>query len=272
MRVIALLTVHNEERFIGNCLDHLLRQGVEAYLIDHGSTDATAAIARRYLHHGLVGMETMPHDGVFSLCHQLERKEELASRLSADWFMHADADEVRLAPCAGQTLQEALTQADDEGYSAVNFLEFAFTPTLEQPHHDHAEYERTMRWYYPFSQEYPHRLNAWKKQAGRVNLAAHGGHRVHFPGLRQYPVDFPMRHYLFLSVEHAVEKYTGRCYDPREVNQLAWHGWRARLQNGDLRLPSCRQLRVYCSDQELDWSGARQAHWLVELNPALAAG
>lgn len=271
MRVIALLMVHNEERFIGNCLDHLLRQGVEVYLIDHGSTDETPAIARRYLHHGLFGMEYMAHDGVFSLCRQLERKEQLAARLPADWFIHVDADEVRLPPQPGQSLQDALAQADDAGYNAVNFMEFAFTPTREHPHHDHGDYERTMRWYYPFGQEYPHRLNAWKKQASKVSLTPTGGHQVQFPGLRKYPIDFLMRHYLFLSAEHAVEKYVRRRYDPREVTQLGWHGWRARMRKCDLRLPSCGQLRAYGTDQELDWSGARQAHWLVELNPSLAA-
>jgi hypothetical protein len=43
-----------------------------------------------------------------------------------------------------------------------------------------------------------HRLNAWKRQAGRVELAWSAGHQVPFPGLRMYPESFPMR--LFLSV------------------------------------------------------------------------
>ena len=45
MRVVALLATYNEERFVGGCIEHLQRQGIETYLIDNESTDATVEIA-----------------------------------------------------------------------------------------------------------------------------------------------------------------------------------------------------------------------------------
>ena len=41
-------------------------------------------------------------------------------------------------------------------------------------------------WYYPFLPSFPHRLNAWKKQPLKVDLASSGGHRVDFPEQARY--------------------------------------------------------------------------------------
>jgi glycosyltransferase involved in cell wall biosynthesis len=252
VRVVAIIAAYNEERFIAGCLEHLFRHGVEAYLIDNCSIDQTVAIARRYLGHGLIGLESFPRlEGRYNWRAILLRKEELAVTLDADWFMHVDADEIRLSPRTGQTLAAAFAELDEQGYNAVEFFEFTFIPTREEPDHDHPNFQSTMRRYYPFRPWSPHRLNAWRRQPARVELAWFGGHRVRFPGLRVAPVLFPMRHYLFLSVAHFLNKYTHRVYDPAEV-QRGWHGWRSRLKPDLIKLPTQAELRLYTSDDELD--------------------
>lgn len=214
MRILALLAVYNEERYLAACLEHLFRHGLLAYLIDNDSTDQTRAIAERYLGQGLVGIETMPRRGVHALRVKLERKAQLATELDGDWFIHMDADEFRLPPRADLTLAQALEQVDAQGYNAVNFSEFVFIPTLEAPDHDHPNFQQTMRWYYPFEPRSPARLNAWKRQPAPVDLSTHGGHQVVFPDVRPHPTPFRMRHYHFLSVPHAASKLAGRPYDP----------------------------------------------------------
>jgi glycosyltransferase involved in cell wall biosynthesis len=107
LRIVAILATYNEERFIAGCLDHLLSQGVEAYVCDNDSTDATVAIASRYLGAGVRGIERLPRDGTFRWRRILERKEELAAELDADWFIHLDADEIPLPPPRFGTLAEA---------------------------------------------------------------------------------------------------------------------------------------------------------------------
>ena len=42
-RVIALIATYNEEDIIGQVVEDLIRQGVEVYLVDDGSTDDTVA-------------------------------------------------------------------------------------------------------------------------------------------------------------------------------------------------------------------------------------
>jgi hypothetical protein len=277
LRVVALLATYNEERFVEGCLEHLTRQGIDVYLVDNDSTDGTVTRAERYLGHGLIGIETLPRRGEFSLVSILERKERLACDLDADWFMHHDADEIRVAPRADQTLAAALAEVDAAGYNAVNFQEFTFVPTVEAPDHDHGRFRETMRHYYPFLPSSPHRLNAWKRQPEGVELAPSGGHQVCFPGLRMWPVSFSMRHYLFLSKEHAVAKYAGRVRTSLETSR-GWGGWRTALaeRTGELRtdllpLPRQRELREYVTDDRLDPSDPLTTHvWSEEWADRLA--
>ncbi len=272
MRSVALIASYNERRFIGPCLEHLHAQGVESYLIDNGSTDETVEIAEGFFDRGLIGIEEFPREDVYDWRGLLRRKEEVAEQFTeegeADWLMHLDPDEVRLAPPGEGTLSEALAAVDRAGYNAVNFLECTFVPSREEPDHDHPEFQRTMRTYYPFCPTFPHKLTAWKAaDAPRPNLVAKGGHRVAFRGMRMYPTSFPMKHYLFLSVPHAIEKYVERRYDPAEVRR-GWHGWRSTLSAEDIRLPSEAELRIAGPGEELDPSGARQRHCIDALPAA----
>ena len=257
-----MLAAYNEERFIGNCLDHLIRQGVDVYLIDDSSTDATVAVAERYLGRGLIGIETLPRTGLFEFERILRRKEALAASLDAEWFMHVDADEIRLAPKSRQTLGEAILEADEAGYNAVDFFEFTFLPTIEAPDHDHDRYLETMAWYYPFRPFDHHRLNAWKRQRGGVDLVSFGGHVVSFPGLNTSPKMFPMRHYICLSVTHAIQKYGERRHPPSAL-AAGWHKWRERLDPARIVLPSQTELRPYLGDDVLDASDPRTRHALI---------
>lgn len=262
MRVVALLATYNERRFVGPCLEHLIANGVDVYLVDNSSTDDTIEIAQRYLNRGLVGIETMSRDGVFSLRRQLARKEELARELDADWFIHLDADELRLPPPGRRTLAEALQAVDAEGYNAVNFLELSFLPTREDPDHDHPDFARTLRTYYPLLPEFPHRLNAWRA-TDDVDLSWKGGHQVRFPGLRMHPRSFLMKHYLFLSVPHAVEKYVRRRFPSGEL-AAGWHRWRDGLTESDIRLPSRSEVRTTITDADLNPSNPSLYHYLTD--------
>ncbi|NLT07387.1 MAG: glycosyltransferase [Solirubrobacterales bacterium] len=265
MRIVALLAVHNERRFIGACLEHLGRQGVDTYLIDNCSTDGTAEIAQHFTGRGLIGYESFPREGgVYRWRALLERKEQLARELDADWFIHLDADEVRLPPAGFRTLADALEHVDRRGANAVDFKEFTFVPTREEPDHDHPGYADTLRTYYPFQPIPLHRLNAWRR-TDDAELAWSGGHRVRFDGLRVWPTPFTMRHYLFLSVPHAVEKYAERHFDAEEL-AAGWHGWRARVTaEATARLPSREDMRVASDDTPLDPTNPLRSHLVEDL-------
>lgn len=259
MRVIAILAAYNEERFIEACIEHLVDQGVAVYLLDNESTDRTVELAERYLGRGLLAVEQLPRDDVYAWRPILARKVQLAASLDADWLLHVDADEARVPPRRGVTLADALAEVDRLGYNAVDFQEFTFVPTREHPDHDHPRFRETMRWYYPFRRRLSDQLRAWKRQEQPVDLVSSAGHRVAFPGLRMYPESFPMRHYLFLSIEHALRKYVSRRYDPVEVQQ-GWHVARASLRAADISLLPESELRVVGAGGALDASDPWPRH------------
>ena len=262
MRIVALVQTYNERRFIAGCIEHLREQGVETYLIDNESTDDTVGIAERYLGRGVIGIETLPRHGEFALRAQCERQEELAAELDADWFIHHDADEIRVSGTQGRSLAHTIEELDRAGFTAVDFHEYVFVPTRESPDHDHPEFRQTMRWYYPYAPASPFRRNAWKRQEGPVELAWSGGHVVRFPDLRPAPSPLALRHYLFLSVPHAIEKFVIRRFANDEV-EAGWHGWRARLASGEIALPHAAELRVYTADHLLDPSDPWTKHVLA---------
>jgi len=245
---------------VANCVRSLIEQGAGIYLIDNESTDGTVELVREAAGPHLLGVETFPFDGVKRWRPLLERKETVARTIDADWVMHVDADEIHLPPRGTRTLAEAFAEADAAGHNAVDFAEFTFVPVAEDPDHDHPEYLETMRWYYAFLPSSPHHMRAWRRHP-QVELAWSGGHLVDFPGLSLDPRRFRAKHYLFLSVEHAVEKYVRPVYDPDAV-AAGWHGWRAYLREGDIRLPAAAELRLFREDDALDDSDPRAEHVL----------
>src|SRR5580765_677228 len=116
-----------------------------------------------------------------------------------------------------------------------------------------------MAWYYPFRTGSTVQLKAWKRQAEQVDLASSDGHLVGFHSLSRYPESFPMRHYLFLSIPHALEKFVQRQYDPAEV-EGGMHRIRAALRPGDISLLAESELRRYVSDDRLDPSDPRERY------------
>jgi glycosyltransferase involved in cell wall biosynthesis len=258
--VVAIIATYNEERFIGGCIEHLLANGVEVVLCDNESSDGTRAIAAQHLGHGVRAIETIPRDGTYRWRHILARKEQLATEIQADWVMHLDADEIPESSRVGQTLAEAFAEAEAAGGNAVEFREATFVATAEDPDHDHPEFRRTMRWYYPFAPNPLHLVRAWKRQT-HVDLLSTGGHQATFSGRRIAPVKHLLRHYLVLSREHLLRKYVHRQYDQGEVRR-GWHGWRAHLTTDDLALPSQTELQFLAEGATPNFSSPRSRHFL----------
>jgi glycosyltransferase involved in cell wall biosynthesis len=257
----VVLATYNDELFIRSFLEHAFAHGLFVHVIDNCSTDATLEIVGEYLGRGVIELETFPRTGPFNWRSVLSRKEEVAIGLDADWVLHAAADEVQLPPRPSQRLADALAGVDKAGYNVVNFQEYTFVPTVEEPDHEHPRWHETMRRYYPFLPRFPHQLRAWKSQTIPVDIVSSGGHEVKFAGRRLYPESFPMRHYQFLSVPHAMRKYVERTYDPGEVEH-GWHGWRATIRADQIRLPHQEQLRLYSGDESLDASKPWKKHAL----------
>jgi glycosyltransferase involved in cell wall biosynthesis len=252
MRAVAMLTTYNEERYLPAILTHYERHGLEVAVLDNESTDRSLDIAQSFSGRNVIHIQTIKRDGGHNLKKNLRAKELLADNLGADWYMHADVDEFRDPPESFKDLASAIRYVDSLGYSAINFDEFVFCPTLEAPNHDHDNFATTMKHYYYFAPNYPNRLNCWKPAKARIglkeqvrslvlrgerrtrsDLRTHAGHQVVFAGRAMFPNSFPMRHYVFLSEEHIDRKWV----QTRKVNSRG-QGFRNQPEQFRFVLPS----------------------------------
>ncbi len=135
-RVIAIISAFNEGDIIPAVIGHLIKEGIEVYLIDNHSTDDTVQQATPWVGNGLLQIETFPEmpgtdtdvNDSFEWATILRRKEELTSKLQADCFIHHGADEIRESPWPNRTLKEGFLCVDKLGYNCVDFRVFNFPP------------------------------------------------------------------------------------------------------------------------------------------------
>lgn len=251
LKVVALLTVRNEELHLERCLKHLYSQGIETCLIDNGSTDRTLEIAKSFLERGVFRIEHLPFHGCFEWEKILLNEEKLASEINADWFIHHDADEIREAPKPYISLLEGIQDADRQGYNAINFDEFVFIPTSDDEDFEGKDYVKEMQYYY-FFEPYPlRRVNAWKKTAN-IDLHSSGGHRVEFAGQKIFPVSFILRHYIVLSKHHAIAKYGNRVFSEAELAK-GWHGDRKKFSAEKIKFYGRDSLKKIDNFSQWNW-------------------
>ena len=258
MRVAVLICARNEELHIARCLSDWISGGCEVVLIDHDSDDRTAEIASRFLGHGLLSIERLPWEGVFRLREQLPLKEEIIRNITHEWVIHADADEWMTSPWQGISISEALRKVDTEGFTCVNFNEFVFVP-WPQEDFTRGDYKQAMKTYYFFQPVHPYLMRAWRRDLGATHITS-GGHLLDRGNL--YPVDFVLRHYIVLSMDHACQKYIGRPFDRDEL-EVGWHVRRARIRKDHLILHPSPCLRVLKSWDmvEFDMSAPCPTHF-----------
>ena len=270
MRVVAIIALRNEERVLGRTLEHLAAQEVDVCLIDNGSTDGSAAIARSFLGRGVFRLETLPFDGSFNMPELMALKERLTREIEADWFLHQDADEIRQAPREFATLREGFAEMDRLGFNAVEFQEFVFLPTVGGETFEGRDFVAAMRHYYYFLPQAHHRLNAWKNTGQLIDLHTHWGHRVEFEGRRIAPVPFILRHYMALSRAHALGKYGGRIHSAPDIEHRGWKDARVNFQPDKLHLPTLEQLKTLDGTGTWDTSDPWPAHRFISAVPIRA--
>ncbi len=258
MDVVALIAAYNEEHCIENCIQHHAAHGVDVVLFDNESTDDTGTIARHYLGRGVRDVLTVQRGEFFELERLLGVKSAWVRNNPVDWVMHADADEIR-EPRTHETLCEAFLRVARQGYNAVNFLEFTFVPTAEEPVHEPDSYLETMRHYYHFGPAYPRQIKAWMPhRLPDFDITSSAGHLIDSEHLALCPEDFAMRHYIFLSRAHAERKYLTRKH-PRSAIDKGWHSTRHQLTRESFVLPSCRSL-CCIDDGPLDYTNPLTHH------------
>ncbi len=219
----AFMCVYNEADILPWVLSHLHQQGVNVHILDNWSTDGSDDLAQRF---DLVGYERWPADGpsqYYEWGKMLRRVEELAQHSNADWCIHHDADEIRRSPRKGETLLTGLQRVESEGFNAVNFQVYHFSPTDDSYVGDP---EAHFRYYGMDAVDCKNRqVKAWKNIGQRVDLASTGGHYAAFTGIHVHPEKFILKHYPMRTSAQAERKIIHERmerYSPEELRK-AWH-------------------------------------------------
>lgn len=226
-KVCAIISIFNEEDIIREIVERLISDGIDVFIIDNASTDSSVSRIQNLRGNGVIDIvkrEFFDESGksTYKWNEILKEKERISLELNYDWYIHADADEIRLSPWYGMTLQESITRVDLEGYNAINFKVYNFRPTKDTI--STGSVEEDIKYYESAFAGDLKQVKCWKN-ATAIDLASSGGHFARRPDLRLYPVRFILKHYPLRSKQQSVKKlYTDRA--PRfavEEIERDWH-------------------------------------------------
>lgn len=227
-KIQAIMTLHNEADVIDQTVMHLLMQGIDVHVIDNWSEDGSYEIVKKLSKvHDRLSFERFPakKPKYYKWGNLLDRVTEVASRGSYDWYIHHDADELRVSPWLGINLQLAISFVDSRGYNAIDFTVIDFRPT-EEGFNKSKKLEEFFT-FCEFGKRPGHfqQVKAWKSNQESFNLSSSGGHEASFSNRRIYPLKFITKHYPLRSSAQAKQKiFSDRI--PRiapEERKKGWH-------------------------------------------------
>jgi glycosyltransferase involved in cell wall biosynthesis len=229
------MAVYNEEDVLGQNLAHLRAQGINTIVIDNGSTDASASIARSFLGEGVLAVRSAPADR-YRWKWLLDSLVTWAADFSPDWCILCDADTFLESPDSKVTLRRSIEEEAARGFNVVRFDNFEFWPTDLDDTAEPDVRRRLKHYVYHDSRQ----EKAWKWIAGTC-ISRTGGHIVDFPcGVEKLvsPTRMIMRHYKIRSYEHGLRKVFGERL-PRYVGEPEeWHvqyDWMTRERDDFVR-------------------------------------
>ncbi|MBZ9686395.1 glycosyltransferase family 2 protein [Clostridium estertheticum] len=224
-RVVAIMSVINEEDIIYDSVSKLKENGIDVYIMDNWSTDSTFAIIQNlYKENKIIGFERFPKEGptkYYEWMEILKRKEQLSKELDADWFMHTDADEIKKGPWEGLNLKESIYLVDKMGFNAIDCNIIDFCPVDNG--FARGDFEKYFK-YTTIVQKLT-RIDTWKKVNVAFDLANSGGHEIIFYGRKIFPFKFLLKHYSYRSQAHGLKKVLMERkarYSPKELAR-GWH-------------------------------------------------
>ncbi len=233
-RICAIIAAKNEYHYLKTLLPILSAQGIDVAILDHGSSDDSNSLYERYRGQPIVALEPLPDDGVFRLSAQMQAKQELASRLQHEWFVHHDADELMHHRDGISGLRTCIEQAASQGANGVNFEEFVFLPNPDSQSHPEGDHtQKILQYYYLKNSNTLHR--AFHRSLIGQNIHS-GGHALTGENVILASVDHVLRHYIGLSQAHIRLKYENRVFCPQELTR-GWHRKRRSIKPERLVIP-----------------------------------
>ena len=227
LKILAMIHTYNEEDIIQTTLEYLMTQGIDVYVLDNWSTDTTfrkvQEVQKKYPDRITLKKfpDNKPEGNDYNWTSQLHETERLSKILGYDWYIHYDADEIRMSPFPDTTLADFINFVDTLGYNAIDttVLNFRMTDKQDNIFGKNTYFELGRRPTF-FMQ-----TKTWKK-CQDIDLATTGGHLAQFENQKVYPIKILNKHYPLRNIEQA-EKKVFQDRLPRfekEKKEKGWHG------------------------------------------------
>lgn len=226
--VLAIIHTYNEADIIERVVKHLLFQGIDVYLCDNWSKDGTYEVIQKICQENpfRVFSERFPKDinevdNQFHWYKQLKRTEELTRELNYDWYIHYDADEIRISPWKNVTLRKAISYIDYLGYNGIEntVIDFRMTDQSDNtfPDGEYFDFRHIPSWI--------NHLKTWKKN-NEIDIKSTGGHRAIYKDQKIFPLHILNKHYSMRNFQQAKRKifFDRKPRFSYEKNVLGWHG------------------------------------------------
>lgn len=138
MKVSVVIPVYNEEKYIKNCLDSLIKQVEkpdEIIVVDNNSTDKTIEIVKKYKSIKIIkettqGMTPARNAGFNQAKYEIIIKCDADSTLSSDWIKNIRNDFSHDSTIVAVSMPIKLNDVGLIGQSTIPFYIYMFIPML----------------------------------------------------------------------------------------------------------------------------------------------
>jgi len=207
MKIVGMLPVYNDEDIIEEVIKNMISNGIELVILDNGSNDHSYTCCESFLGKGVLELYRFEADTYMREL-VLRMLYDMAIKLSPDWMIQVDSDEILESGIQNKTLKDAIEQVDSNGYNLIQFDRFDFFMTDDDD--ESAKTIKDKMKYYSYQGDYVYR--SWKYMPG-ISIGDVSGHYPIFPngeGYKISPKKFVMRHYPLRTEEQSKRKVNDR--------------------------------------------------------------
>jgi glycosyltransferase involved in cell wall biosynthesis len=257
MKITAILVVRNEHLYIEKTIKYLIDEGIDIAIIDNESSDGTLEICNKYYPNHVKIIKNLPYSGDFNLQEHIAAGKALANEIETDWLISQAADERLCSDIEGESLSEAIHRIDKAGFDSINFEEFVFIYENREIRYENTDFHHLMKRYYFYEPRKNRLIRACKKGVDLSDPLV-GCHTL--DGATKLYNNLIMRHYIALSYEYAVNKYTKRQFNASDLS-LGWHGNRTNITIENLDHKNINLLKADSYTGKLDKSKPYTKHF-----------
>ncbi len=224
--VLAIVSVYNEADVIEQTIRFWIDNQVSVHVLDNWSNDGSfelvKSLAEKYAN---ISYERFPEKSgnEYNFTEFLLRKQEINRQFKYDWYLHTDADEIRIGPWKNTNFRQSVAIVDSLGFNAIDFTVADFRP-VEDGFNSSARLDDFFS-FFEFGTRPGHfmQVKAWKAHDD-LNLVDNAGHDASFKGRKVFPLKFFLKHYPLRSKEQAQTKiFQNRL--PRVEKAMKEKGW-----------------------------------------------